>query len=193
MSWPKGSDYNAAIQNPPASFSDPELRQGQAAGDLFGLPTPHSGNFADVYQVTCPGGESWAVKCFTREVPGLRERYQAISEHLAREQRAFTVDFRYLEEGIRIQGRWYPVLKMRWVEGLTLNSFLAEYADNPTVLERLSRMWVRLAAELREAGMAHGDLQHGNVLLIPGSKDKALALRLVDYDGMWVPGLAEKP
>jgi hypothetical protein len=193
MSWPKGSDYNAAIQNPPASFSDPELRQGQAAGDLFGLPTPHSGNFADVYQVTCPGGQSWAVKCFTREVPGLRDRYHAISEHLARAERAFTVDFRYLEEGIRIQGRWYPVLKMRWVEGLTLNSFLAEVADNPTVLDRLSRMWVRLAGELREAAMAHGDLQHGNVLLIPGSKDNALALRLVDYDGMWVPALAGQP
>ena len=40
--------------------------------------------------------------------------------------------------------------------------------------------------------MTHGDLQHGNVLLVPGSTDKKLALKLVDYDGMWVPALAQR-
>ena len=54
MPWPQPTDYNAAIQNPAVCFADPDLRQGQAAGDLFGLPRPHSGNFADVYQVQGP-------------------------------------------------------------------------------------------------------------------------------------------
>ena len=81
---------------------------------------PYSGNFADVYQVRCPGGASWAVKCFTREAPGLRERYAEISKHLQRAKLPFTVDFTYLEKGIRVAGAWYPVLKMQWVEGLTL-------------------------------------------------------------------------
>jgi hypothetical protein len=36
--------------------------------------------------------------------------------------------------------------------------------------------------------MAHADLQHGNVLLVPTGN--ALALRLIDYDGMYVPALA---
>ena len=30
MSWPMSQDYNEAIQNPAASFSDPELKQGEA-------------------------------------------------------------------------------------------------------------------------------------------------------------------
>ena len=38
--------------------------------------------------------------------------------------------------------------------------------------------------------MAHADLQHGNVILVPGRKDGALAIKLIDYDGMWVPALA---
>src|SRR5262249_40590703 len=37
----------------------------------------------------------------------------------------------------------------------------------------------------------HADLQHGNVLLVPGGKSGVLSVRLIDYDGMWVPALAQ--
>jgi mono/diheme cytochrome c family protein len=43
---------------------------------------------------------------------------------------------------------------------------------------------------LRDANVAHGDLQHGNVLLVSGGKARALGIKLVDYDGLWVPALA---
>src|SRR5262249_52975715 len=36
-------------------------------------------------------------------------------------------------------------------------------------------------------------LQHGNVMLVPGSKANSLALKLVDYDGLCVPALADRP
>ncbi len=193
MSWPHATDYNAAVQNPQLCFSEDDLRQGQAMGDLFGLPRPHSGNFADVYQVQGADGQSWAIKCFTRPVAGLRPRYQAISEHLRQTQRAFMVEFHYLDEGIRVHGQWYPLVKMRWVEGFRLNEFVCEHSNKPVVLERLAQLWLRLGQELRDAGMAHGDLQHGNVLLVPGSKSSSLALKLIDYDGMFVPALAEVP
>ena len=50
----------------------------------MGMPMPSSGNFADVYKVHCPAtGNTWAVKCFTREVAGLKDRYRGISEHSA--------------------------------------------------------------------------------------------------------------
>jgi hypothetical protein len=193
MAWPQATDYNAAVQNPQVCFSDDELRHGQAVGDLFGLPSPHSGNFADVYQIQCPDGQQWAVKCFTRPVSGLHQRYQAISEHLRQAHRPFMVDFHYLDEGICIRGEWYPILKMRWVEGFNLNTYVGERLDKPALLERLAQMWVRLAQELRDAGMAHGDLQHGNVLLVPGSKSTLFSLKLIDYDGMYVPALADTP
>jgi hypothetical protein len=193
MTWPHATDYNAAVQNPRLCFRDDDLRQGQAASDLFGLPRPHSGNFADVYQIQDTRGQSWAVKCFTRPVAGLHPRYQAISEHLRQAQRAFMVEFHFLDEGICIRGQWYPLVKMRWVEGFRLNEFIREQLNKPVLLERLAQMWVRLAQELRDASMAHGDLQHGNVLLVPGSKSSSLALKLIDYDGMFVPALAEQP
>jgi serine/threonine protein kinase len=189
MPWPLSQDYNEAIQTPAQCFADPDLRQGQVVTDALGLPLPCSGNFADVYAVTSPSGK-WAVKCFTRQVPGLRERYAAISACLRRAQLPFMVDFQFLEQGILVRGLWYPVLKMEWVEGFPLNTFVQKYLNNPDVLESLCQLWVKLAQRLREAGIAHCDLQHGNVLLVPGSKTGALALKLVDYDGMWVPTLA---
>ena len=115
MGWPLSQDYNEAIQSPATSFRDPELRQGEAVLNPLGLPLPRSGNFADVYETTCPGGAKWAVKCFTRQVADHRERYAEISRHLQEVRLPFGVEFQYLVEGIRVRGRWYPVLKMRWV------------------------------------------------------------------------------
>src|SRR5258708_24548306 len=114
MPWPLSQDYNEAIQSTTANFADPDLRRGTVAVNVLGLPRPFSGNFADVYEVDSPSGGRWAVKCFTREVRGLRERYQEISRYLDQAKLPFTVDFSYLEEGIRVAGRWYPVLKMQW-------------------------------------------------------------------------------
>src|SRR5207244_4428556 len=85
------------------------------------------------------------------------------------------------------------ILKMRWIAGFPLNEFVKQHADRPTVLEQLAQMWVKLAAQLRRAGIAHADLQHGNVLLVPGGRATALSLRLIDYDGMFVPALARQP
>jgi tetratricopeptide (TPR) repeat protein len=193
MPWPQALEYNEAVQCPSACFRDPELRQTKVQTNALGMPTPHSGNFADVYQMEGPGGASWAVKCFTRVVKGLQARYQAVSDHLRDDPRSFMVDFQYLEGGIHIGSAWYPAVKMRWVEGFALNRFVADHADDRAVLERLAELWLKLATQMQDAGIAHGDLQHGNILLVPASKANSLSLKLVDYDGLCVPALEAKP
>jgi hypothetical protein len=192
MAWPQSQDYNEAIQVPGSSFADPELHAGTAITNAMGLPMPRSGNFADVYQFQGATGAKWAIKCFTREVPGLQERYHEISKYLRQAGLPFTVDFTYLAQGIRIGSHWYPVLKMQWVEGFLLNEFVRNNLDKPSLLQALGRIWLRLARRLRDARLAHADLQHGNVILVPGSKASSLAVKLIDYDGMFVPALAHK-
>ncbi len=103
------------------------------------------------------------------------------------------VQFQYLADGIRIRNQWYPVLKMDWVEGFTVNDLVRQHVDKPQVMYRLAQMWIKLSRQLRLAGMAHGDLQHGNVLLVPGEKASQLSLRLIDYDGMHIPALDAQP
>ena len=192
MPWPVSQDYNEAVQNPGTSFADDDLSQAAAVTNALGLPIPRSGNFADVYEFT-RGDARWAVKCFTRPVQGLAERYDAISRGLHEARLPFSIEFKYLRQGVRVRGDWYPVLKMEWVEGFLLNQFVRDNLERPAVLDALCQIWVRMARRLRQAEVTHGDLQHGNVLLVPGSKATSLAVRLIDYDGLWVPELAGVP
>jgi hypothetical protein len=189
MPWPTSQEYNEAVQFPATHFADPDLCQGQAVTDTRRMPLPCAGNFADVYHLRCPGGE-WAIKCFTREVPGLRERYPAISAHLRQAGVPFLVDCQYLDPGIRVLGAWYPVVKMRWVDGVPLNAFVRDHLDRPDVLQELLRIWLDMARRLRAAGIAHGNLQHGTVLGVSGGAGGSPTVRLIGYGGMYVPALA---
>lgn len=192
MKWPLSQDYNEAIQNPATSFADPLLRHGAPVTNSLGIPVPRSGNFADVYPFRDSRGRLWALKCFTRPVSGLHERYAALDRHLSQVNLPFIVGFRFHQQGIRIHGQWFPLLQMDWVEGLTLDEFIRRYGASPSNLEALFLMWVRLCRRLRQADIAHGDLQHGNVLLVPSRQMSRLELKLIDYDGMWVPELARR-
>jgi hypothetical protein len=181
--WPTPQDYNEAIQNPPYTFSDPELQTGTCEFTALGLPKPITGNFASVYRMRCKGRD-WAVRCFWRELSDMQLRYRAISAHLAGAGLPYTVGFEYQPQGIKIRGNWYPILKMEWVQGQLLNDYLVSNLADPVALRSLRESWLRMVDDLERSGCAHGDLQHGNVLVVNGE------LRLVDYDGMFVPALA---
>jgi hypothetical protein len=184
MGWPTPQEYNEAIQNPRSAFEDPELRGGEPLLTPLGLPRPITGAFASVYQMACAGGRTYAVRCFLREFGDQQERYAAISAHLGRVNLPYMVDFTYLANGIRVGGRWYPILKMEWLEGVSLQAFIESNLHNPAALLTLAEQWVQMASDLRLVEIGHGDLQHGNVIVVDGS------LRLIDYDGMYVPSLA---
>ena len=189
--WPKATDYVEAVQNLNRSMGDEELRTGEVALNQLGLPMAWSGGVADVYRIhNANTGNTWALKCFTKRSEGQAGRYQHIATHLEKKHLPFMVDFRYLDQGIRIGGEWYPAVKMRWVEGgIRLNEFVEQYLDRPRTLKELLRLWVKMAGRLRRAAIGHCDLQHGNVLMVPRD-DGSLALRLIDYDGVHVPALA---
>jgi hypothetical protein len=183
MPWPTPQDYNEAIQNPNFAFADPELKIGHAELDRLGLPRPRTGGFASVYRMQC-GQRDWAVRCFLRDFHDQQQLYAAISDHLSRMRVPYTVGFTFLHEGIRVRGQWYPVLKMEWVQGEPLNVYIEKHLGSPNTLLLLASRWVQLVQTLQQAGLAHGDLQHGNVFVVQGD------LRLIDYDGMYVPALS---
>jgi len=185
MSWPTPQDYNEAVQNPQSSFTDLELQKGRVELNGLGLPRPITGGFASVYKIQC-GHRTWAARCFLSEVDGIKQRYQAISDHLRVVNLPQTVPFSYLENGIRVRGRNYPLVKMEWVQGESLVSFVEKSIRNPQSLITLARNWKKLVDSLRAANVAHGDLQHGNISILGNQ------LRLLDYDGMFVPSLAGK-
>ena len=182
MSWPIGPDYNDAIQNPQANLRDPCLRRGKVVTTRLGLPAVDSGNFAAVFQVL-DGSQRWAVKCFTRQTRDQQERYRAISDQLKARPLPFTVDFDYQHEGILVRGLWYPILRMQWIDGPLLDAYVRNNLKNKAGLMQLADKWLACMNALQQSGMAHGDLQFGNIKIV-GSD-----IRLIDYDGMYVPAL----
>ena len=186
-SYPTPSAYQEAIQFPEDAFRDPTLQQAYPDENVLGLPQPITGNFAAVFPMNAPRGPRWAVKCFLTDVSDQPARYAAIAKHLDAAAVPPTIDFEYQTDGIRVEGTDYPMLKMEWAEGRPLNRFVAEHLDAPDTLSVLAEAWQDLLDTLGDADIAHGDLQHGNVLV--QERDGAVRLTLVDYDAMVVPGL----
>lgn len=176
------TDYQEAVQNPRLCFSDSELKHGIPVLDQLGLPKPITGAFATVYQLIC-NRQKYAARCFLRYHQDRERRYAEISRHLHENPLACMVDFQFLRQGILVRGHWYPILKMEWIDGQPLNTYLAKCLHNPDHIRSLAQRFVSLLADLRRCSIAHGDLQHGNILIANGN------LRLIDYDGMYVPGL----
>src|SRR3984957_4246429 len=184
ISYPTGLDYQQALYNTGVAFRDPALRGGEPVLNACGMPKAIGGNFASVFTIDGTDGNRWAVKCFTRPVPDLSVRYEQVSKALNRVSSPWKVEFRYLQDGVLCQGQRYPVLKMEWVEATSLLPFVEAHLFDQETLAGLAEKFGVLVRDLSRHGIAHGDLQHGNILVTPSGE-----LRLIDYDGMYVPGL----
>jgi hypothetical protein len=186
MAWPTPSDYQDAVQNPQTAFSDPRLQSAQVALGPLGLPKVASGNYASVYELRS-GSRRWAVRCFNRQVPDAQRRYRTIDEHLNRHPLPWLVGFDFLNEGVRVRGKWYPIVVMDWVEGVTLSRYLEKRVRDGAAVRALADQWPPMMIDLRAAQIAHGDLQHGNILV---AQER---FQLVDYDNLFVPAFQGEP
>jgi hypothetical protein len=180
--WPDLTEYHEALQHPQRSLGDAELQKATIDKDRFGMPKPATGGNAVVYKAT-EGQNVWAVRCFLRPISDHAERYAAISKHLQKNRSAHSTKFFYLADGLRIKGGAFPIVKMAWVQGQHLDRFVESLLDQPKELAALREKFRTLVKDVEAAKFAHGDLQHGNILVT--GKD----LLLIDYDGMWVPAL----
>ena len=185
---PTGADYVLALQDTRHCFRDPELAGCAVRADALGLPRAISGNFASVFRGETVAGRAVAIKCFTRDVPDQQARFREIGAALRDVPAAWKVGFRYVDAGVVVRGRPYPVLVMEWVNARQLIPWIEEKLPDRAALARLTGRFAELVAGLEAAGIAHGDLQHGNLLVTARGE-----LKLIDYDGMYVPALRNSP
>jgi hypothetical protein len=86
-----------------------------------------------------------------------------------------------MPKGILVEGNTYPIVKMPWVNEPTLGAYLENHYADSNKTKALLSSFQAVIRDLEGLGIAHGDLQHGNILVA----DKGI--RLIDYDGMYVP------
>lgn len=186
MSWPTLSDYQEAIQHPETCFIDDDLRKAEIIMDKHDMPKVISGNFASVYELKNKANKKtkWAVRCFNRPIDDHESRYKSITQVLRGAQLSSMVFFDYIPEGIYVDGNAYPILKMEWIDGIPINRCIEQNLTNNGSLISLAEQWFELVRSLQSRRIAHGDFQNGNILVSNGK------LRLIDYDGMYVPSLS---
>ncbi len=189
--WPSGQDYEQSFQIMSASIS---RKLGDVANwaPVKNPKTPGwyvyaSGNYGSIYKIKNGNGGYFALKCFTRKSSTLNERYLKISDYLSGVSKGinFLAQFNYFQEGIKTkksQTHLFPLLKMEWLDGVTLNKYINSHIDDPKSLRKISQNLVSEIAKLQKAGISHGDLAGDNIIVTNEGM-----VKLVDYDGMYIP------
>ena len=187
MQYPLISEYVRAIQD--ASSNLDKLAHLVPVQDDHGEPYRSSGAFAVVFKMKDEQtGKCYALKCFTEEQEGRAEAYRQIADELEFVDSSYITSVKYLEKEIFVDSSCeedeFPVLLMDWIDGETMETYIAEnYQDNYT-MAMLCYRFCKMAAWLCSQSFAHGDIKPDNIMVRPDG-----TLALVDYDGMFVPSM----
>ena len=187
MQYPLMSEYVSAIQD--ASDNLDELAHLMPVLDDHGEPYRSSGAFAVVFKMKDEQtGKCYALKCFLEEQEGRAEAYRLIADELDCIDSSYVTSVKYLEKEIFVDSSCeedeFPVLLMDWVEGETMETYIANNYQDEYAMGMLCYRFCKMAAWLRSQPFAHGDIKPDNIIVRPDG-----TLTLVDYDGMFVPAM----
>ena len=187
MQYPLISEYLTAIQD--AHDNLDKLSHLVPVLDKHGEPYRSSGAFAVVFKMKDEQtGKCYALKCFTEEQEGRAEAYRQIAEELEFVDSPYITSVKYLEKELFVDSNCeddeFPVLLMDWIEGETMETFIAENYTDSYEMSMLCYRFCKMAAWLRSQSFAHGDIKPDNIIVRPDG-----TLTLVDYDGMFVPAM----
>lgn len=173
------SSIRTSIENKESLVLDKHAKLGTFCRDSRNRLIAHTGGFTIVFPYVL-NGEKWAFRCWHAEMGNVRRRFEIISKAIQSANAEYLCDFTYTDEGIVVDGKIYPTTRMRWVDGVTIKDFICSNKSNRAVLETLANNFLLLVQDMHRRGFAHGDLQHGNIIV-----DKSNQLFLVDYDSFY--------
>ena len=187
MQYPLISEYLAAIRD--AYDNLDKLSHLVPVLDNYGDPYRSSGAFAVVFKMKDEQtGKCYALKCFTEEQEGRAESYRQIAEELEFVDSPYITYVKYLEKELFVDSNCedneFPVLLMDWIEGETMETYIADHYMDNYAMSMLCYRFCKMAAWLRSQPFAHGDIKPDNIMVRSDG-----TLTLVDYDGMFVPAM----
>ena len=187
MQYPLISEYVAAIRDAKENLD--KLAYLEPVLDNHGEPYRSSGAFAVVFKMKDPKtGRNYALKCFTDEQEGRGEAYSQIAEELEFVDSTYITAVKYLEQELFVDSscndEMFPVLLMDWVDGETMETYVADHYADSHAMAMLCYRFCKMAGWLRAQSFAHGDIKPDNIMVRPDG-----TLTLVDYDGMYVAAM----
>ena len=187
MQYPLISEYVKAIQD--AGDNLEQLAHLTPVLDDHGEPYRNSGAFAVVFKMQDKStGKYYALKCFTEEQEGRADAYRQIADELDLLDSPYITSVKYMEKELFVdcqcEENEFPVLLMDWVDGETMEAYIAANYRNQSAMSMLSYRFGKMAAWLRTQSFSHGDIKPDNIIVRPDG-----SLTLVDYDGMFVASM----
>ena len=187
MQYPLISEYVRAIQDVSSNLD--KLAHLVPVLDDHGEPYRSSGAFAVVFKMKDEQtGKCYALKCFTEEQQGRAEAYRQIVDELDLLDSPYITSVKYMEKELFVDSQCeedeFPVLLMDWVDGETMEAYIAANYRIQSAMSMLSYRFGKMAAWLRSQSFAHGDVKPDNIIIRPDG-----SLTLVDYDGMFVSSM----
>ena len=187
MQYPLISEYVKAIQD--AGDNLDNLSYLTPVLDDHGEPYRSSGAFAVVFKMQDKStGKYYALKCFTEEQEGRADAYRQIADELDMVDSPYITSVKYMEKELFVDSQCeedeFPVLLMDWVDGETMEAYIAANYQNQSAMSMLCYRFGKMAAWLRTQSFSHGDIKPDNIIVRPDG-----SLTLVDYDGMFVPSM----
>lgn len=182
MAYPSRTEIVTAFKNPQVCYKAKELIGGNIFYNKINV-IQYAGGYTTVFPFKDKSGKKIAVRCWCADIGDAKKRSSAISDFLCKEQNQYFVNFNYVENAILIKGELQPVIIMDWVEGKPLKEYLSDNCDSKSFLN-IAEKFKMMVADFHKRKIAHGDLQHGNILV---KSDGALVV--VDYDSMYIDNL----
>ena len=187
MQYPLIPEYVRAMQDPAGNLD--QLAHLVPVLDDHGEPMRSSGKFAVVFKMKDEStGKEYALKCFTEEQEGRAEAYRQIADELESVDSTYFTSVKYLEKELFVDcdgdEHEFPVLLMDWIDGETMDRYIAENLYDNYAMSMLCYRFCKMAAWLRSQPFAHGDIKPDNIMVRPDG-----SLTLIDYDGMFVPAM----
>ena len=187
MQYPLISEYVKAIQD--AGDNLEQLAYLTPVLDDHGEPYRSSGAFAVVFKMQDKStGKYYALKCFTEEQEGRADAYRQIADELDLLDSPYITSVKYMEKKLFVDSQCeedeFSVLLMDWVDGETMEAYIAANYHNQSAMSMLCYRFGKMAAWLRSQSFAHGDVKPDNIIIRPDG-----SLTLVDYDGMFVSSM----
>lgn len=172
-----------SIENQSLLIKDSHAKDGQFIRDTKGRLCSYSGGFTVVYPYIL-NGKKWAFRCWHSNLGNVRERFNIISQTIQDANLQFLCDFIYVDEGVVVDGIVYPTTRMSWVDGINIKDYICEHRFSKSKLLQLSQKFLTLVKDMHKRNFAHGDLQHGNIIVSDNEE-----IFLVDYDSFYCPEL----
>ena len=190
IDWPNTDQIDSAISNLKEKSARDEIRYFEVVEDMMGLPLSFPGQFARVYKMQDIKNNKkiTALRFFSKKKKGSMNRYRILHEYFEpyseKDLLNFFIDFNFVKDAVNItvnkEQISFPVIKMDWIEGETLEKFLQDHS-NKRKIKKIKINFKKIIDEMEHHEIAHGDLHPKNMIITKNSE-----IKLVDYDCLFI-------